>query len=53
MPTPKVQFESGTFYHVWTHANGLDNLFREEENYKFFLSKYSIYIHPVAKTFAY
>jgi putative transposase len=53
MPTPKVQFESGAFYHVWTHANGLDNLFREEENYKFFLSKYAIYIHPVAKTFAY
>ncbi|SEF79218.1 transposase [Algoriphagus boritolerans] len=53
MPTPKVQFESGTFYHVWTHANGLDNLFREEDNYQFFFSKYAIYIHSLAKTFAY
>jgi len=53
MPTPKIQFESGHFYHVWTHANGLDNLFREEANYLFLLSKYASYIHPVAKTFAY
>ncbi len=53
MPTPKIQFESGHFYHAWTHANGLDNLFREEANYLFLLSKYASYIHPVAKTFAY
>lgn len=53
MPIPKAQFESGTFFHVWSHANGLENLFQEEENFKFFLSKYTIYIHPVAKTFAY
>jgi REP element-mobilizing transposase RayT len=53
MPTPKVQFESGSFYHVWSHANGLENLFREEDNYLFFLTKYAIYIHPIAKTFAY
>ncbi len=46
MPTPKIQFESGAFYHVWSHANGLDNLFREEANYLFLLSKYAIYIHP-------
>ncbi len=53
MPTPKVKFEPGSFYHVWSHANGFENLFREKDNCRFFLSNYAIYIHPVAKTFAY
>ncbi len=25
-----------TYYHIYNHANGDDNLFREEENYNFF-----------------
>ena len=45
--------EPGQIYHIWTHANGKENLFREEENYAYFLEKYSLYIEPVAETFAY
>lgn len=40
-------------YHVYTHANGSDNLFRINDNYDYFLKKYQKYISPVAKTLAY
>ncbi|GAA0880639.1 hypothetical protein GCM10009119_36090 [Algoriphagus jejuensis] len=53
MTGSRIPFEEGAFYHVWTHANGTENLFREDENYRFFLSKYSLHISPMAKTFAY
>ncbi len=53
MPRPLTKFESGKYYHVWTHAIGKENLFREKENYYFFLKKYEIHISPIAKTFAY
>lgn len=40
-------------YHVYNHAVSTDNLFRSDENYRFFLKKYAHYIAPVADTFAY
>ena len=42
-----------TTYHIYTHANGSENLFRVDENYHYFLKKYAKYIYPVAETFAY
>ncbi|SFO18790.1 REP element-mobilizing transposase RayT [Algoriphagus ornithinivorans] len=53
MPRSSTPFEFGKFYHVWSHAVGDENIFRLKENYKFFLSKYDLYIYPVAKTYAY
>jgi len=53
MPQPSIAPEPGQMYHIWTHANGDENLFREDENYTFFLDKYSTYIPPIADTFAY
>ena len=40
-------------YHIYTHANGNENLFREKENYRYFLKKYGEHIFPVAETLAY
>jgi len=40
------------FYHIYNHANGSENIFRDAENYRFFLEKYELYISPVAETFA-
>ena len=40
-------------YHVYSHANGHENLFRCDENYSYFLKKYEKHVHPVAETFAY
>jgi len=46
-------FEEYGFYHVFNRANGNENLFREETNYHFFMTKYFQYIEPVADTFAF
>lgn len=42
----------GIYYHIYNHANGDDNLFREEKNYSFFLEKYHLHIDPIADTIA-
>lgn len=41
-----------TFYHIYNHANGDDNLFREQKNYGFFMEKYYQHIDPIAETIA-
>lgn len=41
-----------SYYHIYNHANGDDNLFREEKNYYYFLEKYHHHIDPVAETVA-
>ena len=45
-----LQFD--TYYHIYNHANGDDNLFREQKNYPFFLAKYHQHIDPIAETIA-
>ena len=40
-------------YHIFNHANGFENIFTEDENYRFFLEKYQLYIQPVAETYSY
>jgi len=42
-----------TSYHIFNHANGFENIFREDENYRFYLEKYTVFISPVAETYAY
>lgn len=45
--------EPGKYYHIYTHANGSENLFREEENYRYFLQRFESFIPPIAHTLAY
>ena len=45
--------EPGTTYHIYNHANGFENLFVKEENYLYFLKKYTAHIPSVADTLAY
>ena len=42
-----------TSYHIFNHANGFENIFREAENFRYFLEKYRLYISPIAETYAY
>lgn len=42
-----------TLYHVYNHANGVEDLFKEEENYYFFIEKIKKYLYPVSKIYAY
>ncbi len=41
------------YYHIFNHAVGKEILFRNDENYNFFLKKYNFYISSVADTYAY
>jgi putative transposase len=45
--------EPNKFYHIYNHAIGDDNLFRNNQNYLYFLKRYAHFIHPIAKTYAY
>ena len=53
MPQKRILLEPERTYHIWTHANGSENLFRCDENYRYFMRRYRHYIHPVVETFAY
>ena len=48
-----IPLKPNEMYHIYNHANGNDNLFRNEENYAYFLKRYAYFIHPIAKTYAY
>ncbi|BFO66233.1 hypothetical protein KCF3NO3_22160 [Chryseobacterium sp. KCF3-3] len=49
--TENFEFE-GT-YHIFSHVNGIEVIFREPSNYQFFLEKIEKYILPVADIYAY
>ncbi len=44
---------AGGVYHIYTHANGTENLFLSDDNFNFFLRKYGEHIYPIADTYAY
>ena len=46
-------FESEGIYHVYNKTNNKELLFRSDENYLYFLKKYSKYISPLAGTYTY
>lgn len=46
------QLEYGQYYHLYNHAVGGRDLFRDANNYEYFLELYDKYITPVAETFA-
>jgi len=45
--------EAGKHYHIYTHANGFENLFKSDENYRYFLERYEHFIPAIADTLAY
>ncbi len=42
-----------TYYPIFNHTIGDDNLVRQPDNYLYFLNRYGHYIFPVARTYAY
>lgn len=46
-------FTEDTYFHLFNHGNGDDNLFREESDYFNFLDRYKRYVVPIADTYAY
>ncbi|MCC5919974.1 MAG: hypothetical protein LAT68_03660 [Cyclobacteriaceae bacterium] len=51
--TRQIPLLPDTVYHVYNHANGKENLFHADGNYRYFLKKYAEHIYPVAETYAY
>lgn len=51
MSLPPLQPD--TSFHIFNHANGFDNVFNKEDNFRYFLEKYQLYISPIAETYAY
>jgi len=43
----------GNYYHIYNHSNGNLNIFRTEENYRFFIERFVKYMSPYADTYAY
>lgn len=43
----------GQVYHLYNHAVGNENLFREDANYLYFLELYQKHAFPVCRTFSY
>ncbi len=53
MGNPRELFEPNTIYHLYNHGNGDDLIFREKENYSFFLNRFKTYTYSVALVYAY
>jgi putative transposase len=53
MGIARIGLEAGGVYHIYNHAVGSDLVFREAENYKFFLRKISARIIPFAEVLAF
>ena len=52
MPKPEpLQFE--TTYHIYNRDNNREILFRQPENYRYFLQLYLKHFHPYVRTYAY
>lgn len=49
----KTFLEPEQYYHIYNRANGNDKLFKEVDNFNFFMKKYSFHIQPIAETIAY
>ena len=52
-PKYLAPFCEGQFFHVYNRTNGSHKLFREEENYRFFLEGLEEYISGVADVYSY
>lgn len=45
--------EEEKFYHIFNRGNNRENIFKEEENYHYFLKQYDKYLSGVVDTYAY
>jgi putative transposase len=53
MKTNISHLQTDTYYHIYNRGINGQNIFNEDRNYPYFLSRYAHYIQPVAQTFAY
>ena len=49
----RIAFVPERYYHLYNHAVGNENLFRQDDNYHYFMKLYDGYASPIVETFAY
>ena len=50
---PFQKLEVGVCYHIYNRGNNKENIFKEPQNYLYFLTLWKKYIQPIADTFCY
>jgi REP element-mobilizing transposase RayT len=53
MAATKVPLESDHYYHIYNHAIGKENLFKDDSNYLFFLNRFKKWILPISRILSY
>jgi REP element-mobilizing transposase RayT len=53
MGSPREALIPDAYFHIFNHAVGHDNLFKDEENYYYFLEKISEWILPFCQLYSY
>ena len=53
MPDLHIPLIPDRIYHLLSRANGNEKIFKEDENYRFFLSRIEKYIAPIADLYSY
>ena len=53
MPEPRIILKPQFHYHLYNHAVGKENLFSDDSDFRYFLSKLKDYILPVCDVFCY
>ncbi|MFD2246822.1 hypothetical protein [Pontibacter ruber] len=48
-----ISLEPGKYYHLYTRGNNKETLFRQHDNYHYFLQLYRKHVTPYTDTFAY
>ena len=51
--SPMISFHENQYYHIYNRGNNGENIFYTEENYRYFLAKYSYYLEEYIETYAY
>jgi REP element-mobilizing transposase RayT len=45
--------QPSTYFHIYNHANGDEDLFRNPENYRYFLQQYHKHVDAIADTYSF
>lgn len=53
MASQTIKLLPDNYYHIYTRGNNKENLFRQKDNYKYFLSLWQKHLTPIAYTQAY
>ncbi|MCU4176637.1 transposase [Carboxylicivirga sp. N1Y90] len=48
-----IPFEPGAYYHIFNRGNNKENIFKEEKNYKYFLTKMAQHLLNISNVYAY